>query len=474
MRKELIKMANEEKSIGKTLEEKLLSKRKSGLLKLSDKEIAEADAFCEGYMRFLDDSKTEREAVISAIALAEANGFTPFDPKASYSAGDKVYLSNRGKSVIFCVFGTQPLENGTRLLAAHIDSPRLDLKQHPIYESNDLALLKTHYYGGIRKYQWVTIPLALHGVICKADGTTVTVNIGEDENDPVFVITDLLPHLAQEQSKRTLGEGIKGEELNVLIGSRPFKDDDVSEKVKLNVMRLLNEKYGIIEDDFLSAELEVVPAFKAKNVGLDGGLIGSYGQDDRVCAYPALEAILDCDKPEYTAIVVLTDKEEIGSTGNTGLRSAYLKNFYSALADMYDVPDYVVIRNSKCLSADVTAAFDPTFPEVAEAKNFSYCNQGVAMCKYTGSRGKSGCNDANAEFVGYVRNVFDQNGVIWQTGELGRVDLGGGGTVACYVSELDMDVVDIGVPVLCMHAPYEVTAKLDVYMAYKGFSAFIK
>lgn len=470
----MIEMSNEEKSIGKTLEEKLLSKRKNGLLKLSCEEITEADAFCEGYMRFLDDSKTEREAVMSAIALAEANGFTPFDPKANYTAGDKVYLSNRGKSVIFCVFGRQPLENGTRLLAAHIDSPRLDLKQHPIYESNDLALLKTHYYGGIRKYQWVTIPLALHGVICKADGTTVTVNIGEDENDPVFIITDLLPHLAQEQSKRTLGDGIKGEELNVLIGSRPFKDDDVSEKVKLNVMRILNEKYGIVEDDFLSAELEVVPAFKAKNVGLDGGLIGAYGQDDRVCAYPALEAILDCDNPEYTAITVLTDKEEIGSTGNTGLRSSYVKNFYSAIADMYDVPDYVVIRNSKCLSADVTAAFDPTFPDVAEPKNFSYCNQGVAMCKYTGSRGKSGCNDANAEFVGYVRNVFDSNGVIWQTGELGRVDLGGGGTVACYVSEQDMDVVDVGVPVLCMHAPYEVTAKLDVYMAYKGFSAFIK
>ncbi len=467
-------MSKDEKSIGKTLEEKLLSKRKSGLLKLSDEEIAEADAFCEGYMRFLDDSKTEREAVTSAIALAEANGFMPFDPKANYSAGDKIYYSNRGKSVIFCVIGTQPLENGTRVLAAHIDSPRLDLKQHPLYESSDLALLKTHYYGGIRKYQWVTIPLALHGVICKSDGTTVTVNIGEDDNDPVFVITDLLPHLAQEQSKRSLGEGIKGEELNVVIGSRPFKDDEVSEKVKLNIMRILNEKYGVVEEDFLSAELEMVPAFKARNVGLDCGLIGAYGQDDRVCAYPALEAILDCDNPEYTAIAVLTDKEEIGSTGNTGLRAAYLKNFISMLADMADVPDYTVITNSKCLSADVTAGFDPTFPEVADQRNFSCCNQGVAMCKYTGSRGKSGCNDANAEFVGYVRNVFDSNGVIWQTGELGRVDLGGGGTVACYIAELGMDVVDIGVPVLCMHAPYELTAKLDVYMAYKGFSAFIK
>ena len=280
----MIKMSENEKTIGKTLEEKLTSKRKSGLLKLSDAQIAEADSFCEGYMRFLDDSKTEREAVTSAVALAEANGFTVYDPKASYSAGDKVYSVNRGKSVIFCVFGREPLENGTRVLAAHIDSPRLDLKQHPLYEASDLALLKTHYYGGIRKYQWVTIPLALHGVICKADGTSVTVNIGEDENDPVFMITDLLPHLAQEQVKRTLADGIKGEELNVVIGSRPFNDDDVSEKVKLNILRILNEKYGIVEDDFLSAELEVVPAFKAKNVGLDGGLIGAYGQDDRVCA----------------------------------------------------------------------------------------------------------------------------------------------------------------------------------------------
>lgn len=467
-------MSEKEKSFGKTLEEKLLSKRESGLLKLDAREIAEADAFCEGYMRFLDDSKTEREAVISSIALAEANGFTPYDPKAAYQAGDKVYFTNRGKSVIFCVFGREPIENGLRIVAAHIDSPRLDLKQHPIYESNDLCLFKTHYYGGIRKYQWVTIPLALHGVICKSDGTTVTVNIGEDESDPVFMITDLLPHLAQEQVKRTLADGIKGEELNVVIGSRPFNDDDVSEKVKLNIMRILNEKYGIVEDDFLSAELEIVPAFKAKNVGLDSGLIGAYGQDDRVCAYPALEAILDCDDPEYTALVVLTDKEEIGSTGDTGLKSHYLENFIASLSDMSDVPVYTVIQNSKCLSADVTPAFDPTFPEVADSRNFGYCNQGLAMCKYTGSRGKSGCNDANAEFVGFVRNLFDQNGVIWQTSELGKVDLGGGGTVACYLAELDMDVVDVGVPVLAMHAPYELTAKLDVFMAYKGFSCFIK
>ena len=467
-------MSNEEKSAGKALEEKLFSGKKNGLLKIDAAETERADAFCEGYMKFLDDAKTEREAVTASIALAEANGFTPYEFGKAYGPGEKVYLNVRGKSLILAVIGRNSLENGVKLLAAHIDSPRLDLKQHPLYETSDFCLLKTHYYGGVRKYQWVTIPLALHGIIFKADGSGITVNIGEDENDPVFTITDLLPHLAQEQSKRTLGEGIKGEELNVLIGSRPFKDDDVSEKIKLNVLKILNEKYGITEDDFISAELEMVPAFKAKNVGLDCGLIGAYGQDDRVCAYPALEAILDCDNPEDTAIAVLTDKEEIGSIGPTGLNSAYLRHFIESLADMADVPAYTVIRNSKCLSADVTAAFDPTFTDVHDPKNASYCNYGLAMCKFTGSRGKSGCNDASAEFISYVRRIFDENNVIWQTTELGRVDLGGGGTVAAYIGNMDMEVVDVGVPVLCMHSPFEITSKLDVYMAYKGFSAFIK
>ncbi len=467
-------MSNEEKSVGKQLEEKLFIKQKNGLMKVDADETDLADAFCEGYMKFLDDAKTEREAVTASIALAEANGFMPYDPNKKYSAGEKVYRNIRGKSLILCVFGRNSLENGVRLLAAHIDSPRLDLKQHPVYESSDLALLKTHYYGGIRKYQWVTIPLALHGVIFKADGSCVTVNIGEDDNDPVFTVTDLLPHLAQEQSKRTLADGIKGEELNVLIGSRPFKDDDVSEKIKLNVLKILNEKYGIVEEDFISAELEVVPAFKAKNVGIDCGLIGAYGQDDRVCAYPALEAILDCDNPEYTAITVLTDKEEIGSVGPTGLNSDYLRHFIESIADSEGVPAYDVIRNSKCLSADVTAAFDPTFSDVLDPRNASYCNYGLAMCKFTGSRGKSGCNDASAEFVAYVRKVFEENNVVWQTTELGRVDLGGGGTVAAYIGNMDIEVVDVGVPVLCMHSPFELTSKLDVYMAYKGFSAFIR
>lgn len=463
---------SEEKSQAKLLQERLFSKKKNGMLRLSADEVKSVDSFCENYKRFLDQSKTEREAAKVSIELAKEKGFTEFDPDKTYSAGDKVYYNNRDKSVILCVFGTEPLEKGVKISAAHIDCPRLDLKQNPVYESNELCLLKTHYYGGIKKYQWPTIPLALHGVIFRADGSRVNVCIGEDESDPVFMVTDLLPHLAQEQSKRTLSEGIKGEELNVLIGSRPFNTDEVSEQVKLNVLSILFDKYGIVEDDFVSAELEVVPAFKAKDVGLDRGLVGGYGQDDRVCAYTALEAILQCDKPKTTCITVLTDKEEIGSVGNTGLQSAYLKHFIFFLAEKAGTTCPMVLNNSTCLSADVSVAFDPTFPEVCEPKNASYCNYGVTVCKYTGARGKSGCNDANAEFLSYVRNIFNANSVIWQTGELGRVDLGGGGTVAAYIADLGVDVVDVGVPVLCMHSPYEITAKLDIYMAFKAFYTF--
>lgn len=465
-------MENKEQTAGEKLQEKLFSQKKNGILKLTDEQIKQADDFCEGYKVFLDKGKTEREAVSAAIELAEAKGFAEYDPKRKYSAGDKVYCSNHGKSVILCTFGTEPVEKGVKINAAHIDSPRLDLKQHPVYESNELCLLKTHYYGGIKKYQWSTVPLSLHGVIFKGNGEKVTVNIGEDESDPIFLVTDLLPHLAQEQSKRTLGDGIRGEELNILIGSRPFRDDKISEKVKLNILSILFDKYGIVEDDFISAELEAVPAFKAKDVGFDRGLVGAYGQDDRVCAYTALMAALETTEPRTTCVTVLTDKEEIGSVGNTGLQSAYLKYFIFSIAESAGAACPEVIANSTCLSADVSVAFDPTFPDVCEPKNSSYCNYGVAMCKYTGSRGKSGCNDANAEFVSYVRNLFDSNGVIWQTSELGRVDLGGGGTVAAYIANLGIDVVDVGVPVLCMHAPYEVTAKLDVYMAYKAFEAF--
>ena len=339
---------------------------------------------------------------------------------------------------------------------------------------SDLALFKTHYYGGIKKYQWTTIPLALHGVFVKKDGSVVEVCIGEDETDPCFVVTDLLPHLAQEQSKRTLNEGIKGEELNILIGSRPFKDDKASELVKLNILKILNEKYGVTEADFLSAELEVVPAVKPRDVGFDRSLIGAYGHDDRVCAYPALIAITKAQCPEKTAVCILADKEETGSDGNTGLNSDFLRFVIRDLAENEGVDYTVALRNSKCLSADVNAGLDPTFKDVMEARNAAKLNFGAVITKYTGSRGKSGTSDASAEYVAYIRNMLDKADILWQTGELGRVDLGGGGTVAMYVANMGVDVIDLGVPVLSMHAPFEVVAKLDVYMAFKGFKAFLE
>ena len=350
----------------------------------------------------------------------------------------------------------------------------MDLKQCPLYENTELAFFKTHYYGGIKKYQWTAIPLALHGVIITADGKKLEVKIGEDENDPVFVVNDLLPHLADEQYKRPAPQLVKGEELNILIGSRPFRDDEISEKVKLNIMNILFEKYGIVEADFLSAELEAVPAYKAKDIGFDRSLIGAYGQDDRVCAYTALMATLDTKEiPSRTVVTVLTDKEETGSDGNTGLKSNYLRYFIEDLAKIYGEEGRTVLSNSKCLSADVNAGFDPTFPDVLEARNCAYVNKGVVVTKFTGARGKSGTSDANAEFVAEVRSLFDKNNIIWQTGELGKVDLGGGGTVALYVANMNVDTIDVGVPVLSMHAPFETTAKNDVYMTYKAFSAFI-
>ena len=336
-----------------------------------------------------------------------------------------------------------------------------------------MALFKTHYYGGIKKYQWTAIPLSLHGVIIKSDNSSVKVNIGEDENDPVFCVTDLLPHLATEQMKRNLAQGIKGEELNIVVGSRPFKDDEASEAVKLNILNILNEKYGIIEDDFISAELEAVPAFKAKDIGFDRSMIGSYGHDDRVCAYTALSATLDCENPKHTVVTILTDKEETGSDGNTGLCSAYLKYFIADLAAEFGTDGRTVLSASECLSADVNSAFDPTFPDVLERNNCAYINKGVCVTKFTGSRGKSGTSDASAEFVGRVRNLLDSKNVIWQTGELGKVDMGGGGTVAAYIANLNVDTIDVGVPVLSMHAPYEIVSKIDVYMAYKAFSVFM-
>lgn len=457
-----------------TLKEKLCYSPKNGRQKADDALIKSVEDFSVGYKKFLDKAKTERLAVKTVIEMAKENGFEEFDLSKNYKAGDKIYYNNRDKAIILCVFGKQPIENGVKIAAAHIDSPRLDLKPNPLYEDSELALFKTHYYGGIKKYQWTAVPMSLCGVFCKKDGSVVEVNIGEDENDPCFVVTDLLPHLAQEQSKRTLSDGIRGEELNILIGSHPFKDDKGSELVKLNILKILNEKYGVTEEDFLSAELECIPSYKARDLGLDRSMIGAYGHDDRVCAYPCVMAALSETMPEQTVVTVLADKEEIGSDGNTGLNSSFLKYFIYDISRMQGADGSVTLRNSKCLSADVNAALDPTFKDVMEAKNACRLNYGAVITKYTGARGKSSTSDASAEFVAYIRNKLNKANVDWQTGELGRVDLGGGGTVAMYIANLGVDVVDLGVPVLCMHAPFEVVAKYDVYMTYLAVKALFE
>ena len=467
---------SEKKSEAEILKEQLFMKNEHSAKVIDEAELKEAFDFCEGYKSFLNACKTEREAALFAVKEAEKNGFQPFDNTKKYSAGDKIYYLNRGKAVILAVIGRKSVKEGVHISAAHIDSPRLDLKPSPLYEDSEIALFKTHYYGGIKKYQWVTIPLSLHGVVFKKDGTKVDVNIGENEGDPQFVITDLLPHLGASQMERSAREVVKGEELNILVGSLPFKNDSGSELVKLNIMKILNEKYGIVERDFLTAELEAVPAMKVTDIGFDRSMIGGYGHDDRVCAYPALMAILELDgAPDYTAVTVLTDKEETGSDGNTGLDSDYLRYF---LADLGRCEGGIlgrdVLSNSKCLSADVNAAFDPTFASVLDKMNASFINKGIVVTKYTGSRGKSGTSDASAEFVSEVAQIFDNSGVKWQLGELGKVDEGGGGTVAKYVANMNVDVVDVGVPVLSMHAPFEVVSKLDVYMAKKAFLKFFE
>lgn len=462
-----------EKSPVETLKETLYYDPKHASQTLSADEVAKADAYCDGYKAYLDAGKTERECVSEAVRLAEKAGFVPFDRNASLKAGDKVYFNNRGKSLILAVIGTRPLTDGVSIAAAHIDSPRLDLKPNPLYEDKQLAYFDTHYYGGIKKYQWAAIPLSLHGVIIRKDGSTVNVCVGEDDNDPIFCVTDLLPHLGDEQMKRPASQIIKGEDLNLLIGSRPFNDEEGSDMVKLNIMNILHEKYGIVESDFLSAELEIVPAFKARDLGFDRSMIAAYGHDDRVCAYPALTAVLAIENPEYTAISVLVDKEEIGSDGTTGMQSAFLPYFIDDLAAIFGMEGRHVLTNSLCLSADVNAALDPIYPEVMEARNCAYLNKGVTLTKYTGARGKSGTSDASAEVMGVVRRMMDDNNVVWQVGELGKVDAGGGGTVAKYVANLNVDTVDLGVPVLSMHAPYEVVSKLDVWAAHRAFYALL-
>ena len=456
----------------KELKEKLLSGRKNGYDRFDSAEQAAMDAYCDGYKAFLDKGKTERLCAAETIRLAEEKGYKPYVRGMKVSSGDKVYLCNRGKAVMLAHIGKKSLAEGAQIAAAHIDSPRLDLKPNPLYEDSEMAFFKTHYYGGIRKYQWVTIPLELRGIIALKDGTTVTVNIGADSGDPKLVITDLLPHLGQEQAKKPLASAIPGETLNLLLGSRPIGDEDDTGRVKLAVMKLLNEKYGITEDDFTSAELEAVPAANACDIGLDRSFIGAYGHDDRVCGYAALKALLDLEEtPEKTAVCVLADKEEIGSDGVTGMQSAAFDTFMEDLCAAQNVPVRVCFEKSFCLSADVTAAYDPDYAEVYEKRNAAFVNYGIGLCKYTGARGKSGASDADAETVAYVRRLFDDAGVIWQIAELGKVDAGGGGTVAMYMANRNITTLDAGVPVLSMHAPFEVVSKLDCWETYKGMKA---
>ncbi len=454
----------------KAQREKLLSQRKNGYDRVPAQEIPAMERYCSLYKTFLHQGKTERECARVAVELAEKAGFKPYERGMELKPGDRIYRVNRGKSVMLAVIGKQSLEKGAQIVAAHIDSPRLDLKPNPLYEDSELAFFKTHYYGGIRKYQWVTIPLELHGVVAKKDGTVVEVRLGEDK-EPKFVITDLLPHLGGEQGKKPLNEAVPGESLNILLGSCPSGEEDEKDRVKMQILEKLYEKYGITEDDFTSAELEAVPAAAPTDIGLDASLIGAYGHDDRVCGFAALQGILELAEPEKTAVCMLADKEEIGSMGVTGMQSAAFDTFLHDLCDGQGVPLRACYENAFCLSCDVTAAYDPNFPEVFEKRNAAFVNHGVGLCKYTGARGKSGASDASAETVAYVRRVLDQADVLWHISELGKVDAGGGGTVAMYMANRNIATLDAGVPVLSMHAPFETVAKLDCYMTYKACKA---
>ncbi len=437
-------------------------------------QIPQAEEFCKGYKEFLNHGKTERECVDAAVRLLREAGYREIDFSETYKPGDKVYRVNRGKSILITTFGQKPVREGLRINGAHIDSPRLDLKPNPLYEKDELACFKTHYYGGLRKYQWATIPLAMHGVIIKKNGEKIELNLGENPGDPVFCVTDLLPHLSAEQNERKLKDGIRAEELNIVVGSIPYADDEVKEPVKLKVLELLHERYGITEGDFMRAEIEFVPAAKARDVGFDRSMIGAYGQDDRVCAYTALIAEIECRNPAHTTVTVLTDKEEIGSQGSTGMDSNYLYDYMGYLADMEGADIKDVAANTCCLSADVNVAFDPTFPQVSDPRNSCYMNHGCVLTKYTGSRGKSGASDASAEYMAKVIGIMEDAGVLWQIGEIGAVDVGGGGTVAKFVANLNIDVVDLGVPILSMHSPFELSSKLDIYNTYKAFAAFYR
>ena len=464
----------EKKSSGKLRYEELAYDKKNYFETASEEERTAMFDYAEGYKAFLDAAKTEREACAEAVRLAKKAGFTEFKFGDKLSAGDKKYFINRGKSVVVFRVGTENMEeDGMRIIASHIDAPRIDIKQNPLYEEAGMCFLKTHYYGGIKKYQWTTIPLALHGVVVLKDGKKVEIKVGEDADDPVFYIDDLLPHLGAEQMSKNGTKIIDGEQLNIVVGGMPYADKDVSDKVKLTVLEYLNKEYGMKEEDFLSAELSAVPAYPARDVGFDRALIGAYGHDDRVCAYPALTAVLNNDS-RHTVLAMLVDKEEIGSEGNTGMQSRIYSDLMEEICEALGASFRKVRYASKCLSSDVTAAYDPNFAGVFEKMNSALVSCGTCMSKFTGSRGKSGSNDANAEFVGKVRAMFDGDGVVWQTAELGKVDAGGGGTVAKYLANLNIDTVDLGVPVISMHSPWELISKADLYSNYRAFIAFMK
>lgn len=449
------------------LKNKLFYQQKNGYDLIDTAERVAVEDYCKGYMSYLNDARTEREAVDLAIELAESQGFVEYKPGMALKAGMKLYKNNRGKALMLAVMGKKSLSEGAVIAGAHVDAPRLDLKQISAYESDELCFFKTHYYGGIKKYQWVTIPLELHGVVALKNGETVQVSIGREKDEPKFVITDLLPHLAQDQMKKTMAEGITGEGLNILIGSTPYAGEG-DDRVKLAIMSILYDMYGITEEDFLSAELTAVPAYDVCEVGLDRSLIGGYGHDDRVCAYAELKAIMDVEAPEKTCVCILADKEEIGSVGVSGMQSAAFDCFMEDLCAAEGVELRRCMENSFCISADVCNAYDPLYPEVCEKRSAAKINYGMGICKFTGARGKSDTNDASAELVAHLRRIFEADGVVWQMAELGKVDQGGGGTIAKFMGNRNIDTIDAGVPVLSMHAPFEVVSKFDCYMTYKG------
>ena len=449
------------------LRSKLFYEQKNGYDLIDTQERIAVEDYSREYMDYLNRSRTEREAVVNAIAIAESKGFVPYVPGMELKPGLKAYKNNRGKALMLAVIGKKSLAEGSVIAGAHVDAPRLDLKQITMYESDEMCFFKTHYYGGIKKYQWVTIPLELHGVVALKGGEVVDVVIGREPGDPKFVITDLLPHLAADQMKKTMAEGITGEGLNILIGSTPYADEG-KDRVKYAVMSILYDMYGITEEDFLSAELTAVPAYDVCEVGLDRSMIGGYAHDDRVCAFAELKAIFDVEEPEKTCVCILADKEEVGSDGVSGMQSAAFDCFMEDLCESQGVSLRRCYENSFCLSADVCNAYDPLYPEVSEKRSDSKINYGMGICKFTGARGKSGTSDASAEVVAYLRRIFAENGVVWQMAELGKVDQGGGGTIAKFMANRNIDTIDAGVPVLSMHAPFEVVAKFDCYMTYKG------